>query len=73
MPRTLLRQIAAQGAKHIAFHMTSTRPRPQDHPWAQKLGRLALRAAWQPVDPWVSLETEADHVLRHFVSGMGGS
>lgn len=69
---TLLRRIAAQEAKHIAFYTTQARARLQDNPRAQKLARLALRTAWQPVGSGVSPEAEVDHVLRHLFSGPDG-
>jgi hypothetical protein len=68
----LLRRIAAQEAKHIAFYTTQARARLQDNPRAQKLARLALRTAWQPVGSGVSPEAEVDHVLRHLFSGPEG-
>lgn len=68
----LLRRIAAQEAKHIAFYTTQARARLQDNPRAQKLARLALRTAWQPVGSGVSPEAEVDHVLRHLFSGPDG-
>jgi rubrerythrin len=69
---TLLRRIAAQEAKHIAFYTTQARARLEDNPRAQKLARLALRTAWQPVGSGVSPEAEVDHVLRHLFSGPDG-
>ncbi|GAA1753523.1 acyl-ACP desaturase [Kocuria aegyptia] len=68
----LLRRIAAQEAKHIAFYTTQARTRLQDNPRAQKLARLALRTAWQPVGSGVSPEAEVDHVLTHLFSGPAG-
>jgi hypothetical protein len=68
----LLRRIAAQEAKHIAFYTTQARTRLQDNPRAQKLARLALRTAWQPVGSGVSPEAEVDHVLAHLFSGPEG-
>lgn len=69
---TLLRRIAAQEAKHIAFYTTQARARLQDNPRAQKLARLALRTAWQPVGSGVSSEDEVTHVMRHLFSGPEG-
>lgn len=68
----LLRRIASQEAKHIAFYTTQARAGLQDNPRAQKLARLALRTAWQPVGSGVSPEAEVDHVLRHLFSGPEG-
>lgn len=69
---TLLRRIAAQETKHIACYTTQARTRLADNPRAQKLARLALRTAWQPVGSGVSPEAEVDHVLRHLFSGPEG-
>lgn len=69
---TLLRRIAAQEAKHIAFYTTQARARLQDNPKAQKLARLALRTAWQPVGSGVSSEDEVTHVMKHLFSGPEG-
>lgn len=68
----LLRRIAAQETKHIAFYTTQARARLQDSPKAQKLARLALRTAWQPVGSGVSPEEEVTHVMGHLFAGAEG-
>lgn len=68
----LLRRIAAQEAKHIAFYTTQARARLQESPRARKLARLALRTAWQPVGSGISSEAEVTHVMNHLFSGPEG-
>ncbi|HST71595.1 MULTISPECIES: ferritin-like domain-containing protein [Kocuria] len=68
----LLRRIAAQETKHIAFYTTQARARLEESPKAQKLARLALRTAWQPVGSGVSDEDEVTHVMAHLFSGPEG-
>ncbi|MFI7481146.1 ferritin-like domain-containing protein [Kocuria sp. M1R5S2] len=68
----LLRRIAAQETKHIAFYTTQARARLQDSPRARTLARLALRTAWQPVGSGVSPEEEVTHVMAHLFSGPAG-
>ncbi|ROR73019.1 ferritin-like domain-containing protein [Bogoriella caseilytica] len=69
---TLVRRIAAQETKHIAFYATQARARLADNPKAQRLVRLALRTAWQPVGSGVSSEEDVQFVLSHLFSGPEG-
>ncbi|RKQ35207.1 acyl-ACP desaturase [Kocuria tytonis] len=68
----LLKRIAAQETKHIAFYTTQAQARLEDNPRAQKLARMALRTAWQPVGSGVSPESEVNHVMHHLFSGPEG-
>ncbi len=69
---TLLRRIAAQETKHIAFYTTQARARLEGNAKAQRLVRLALRTAWEPVGSGISREEDVDFVLSHLFSGPDG-
>lgn len=69
--RELLGRIAAQESRHIAFYTTKARTRLAASSRAQRLARLALQTAWQPVGSGVSDE-EVAHVMTHLFSGPQG-
>lgn len=69
---TLLRRIAAQESKHIAFYATQARARLEGNVKAQRLVRLALRTAWQPVGAGISSAEDVDFVLTHLFSDAEG-
>lgn len=68
----LLRRIAKQEARHVAFYATQARTRLQDSKKAQTFARLALRKFWGPVGSGVLPDEEVTHVMRHLFSGPGG-
>lgn len=68
----LLKRIAKQEARHVAFYATQARDRLARSKKAQKIARFALRKFWGPVGSGVMAETEVVHVLRHLMSGPDG-
>lgn len=68
----LLRRIARQEAKHVAFYATQARTRLQDRRKAQRLARFALRKFWGPVGSGVLPDAEVDHVMAHLFRGAEG-
>ena len=68
----LLRRIAGQESKHIAFYTTQARARLAESPRAQRLARLALRTAWQPVGSGISSDAEVSHVMGQLFAGAEG-
>ena len=68
----LLKRIARQEARHVAFYATQARDRLARSTKAQKLARFALRKHWGPVGSGVMAETEVRHVLQHLMSGPDG-
>ncbi len=68
----LLKRIAKQEARHVAFYATQARDRLARSTKAQKLARFALRKFWGPVGSGVMAETEVRHVLHHLMSGRDG-
>lgn len=68
----LLKRIAAQEARHVAFYATQARARLEGSPKAQRLARLALQNAWQPVGSGIASDDEVTHVMRHLFSGPQG-
>jgi hypothetical protein len=68
----LLKRIAKQEARHVAFYATQARDRLARSTKAQKLARYALRKFWGPVGSGVMSETEVRYVLHHLMSGPDG-
>ncbi|PSL01762.1 hypothetical protein CLV30_1121 [Haloactinopolyspora alba] len=68
----LLKRIAKQEARHVAFYATQARERLERSKKAQKLARFALRKSWGPVGTGVMAESEVRHVLGHLMSGPDG-
>lgn len=68
----LLKRVANQEAKHVAFYATQARERLARSKKAQKIARFALRKYWGPVGSGVMEETEVKHVLHHLMSGPDG-
>jgi hypothetical protein len=68
----LLRRIAKQETRHVAFYATQARERLAGSRVAQKLARFALERFWGPVGSGVMDEVEVGHVLRHLMSGPDG-
>ena len=68
----LLRRIAKQEARHVAFYATQARDRLGKSKKAQKLARFALSKFWGPVGSGVMDETEVKHVMTHLMGGPEG-
>ncbi|MGC4155084.1 MAG: ferritin-like domain-containing protein [Propionicimonas sp.] len=61
----LLRRIAQQETKHVAFYATQARNRLEKSKLARKLTRLALNKAWEPVGTSISDPDDVKHVMGH--------
>jgi hypothetical protein len=68
----LLRRIAKQESRHVAFYATQARKRLEGSKKARIFARLALRKAWAPVGSGVMPEEEVVHVMSHLFSGPDG-
>jgi len=68
----LLKRIAAQEARHVAFYATQARDRLAKSKKAQVLARFALRKAWGPVGSTIMAPDEVRHVMGHLFSGEEG-
>jgi hypothetical protein len=68
----LLRRIAKQEARHVAFYATQARERLAGSKKAQVLARFALKNAWGPVGSSVMGPTEVNFVMGHIFSGEEG-
>ena len=68
----LLRRIAKQEARHVAFYATQARERLGSSKKAQVLARFALKNAWAPVGSSVMETEEVTHVMGHLFSGEDG-
>lgn len=68
----LLRRIAAQESRHVAFYATQARTRLAESTKAQKLARLALSNAWRPVGSGIADDDEVTDVLTHLFAGKEG-
>ncbi|HEV7622855.1 MAG TPA: ferritin-like domain-containing protein [Amnibacterium sp.] len=68
----LLKRIAQQEARHIAFYTTQARKRLEASGRARAITRFALSRFWGPVGSGVMPEEEVDHVMGHLFSGEDG-
>ena len=68
----LLRRIAKQEARHVAFYATEARDRLAKSKKAQVLARFALKNAWGPVGSSVMEPAEVTHVMSHIFAGEEG-
>lgn len=68
----LLKRIAKQEARHVAFYATQARERLGASKKAQKLARFALKNAWGPVGSSVMEPAEVTHVMGHIFAGEEG-
>lgn len=68
----LLKRIAQQETRHVAFYASQARARLEKSKMAQKLTRLALSKAWEPVGSSISEPAEVKHVMGHLFAGQDG-
>jgi rubrerythrin len=68
----LLKRIAAQETKHVAFYASQARDRLQGSKKAQVIARFALNKFWRPVGAGISPDSEVEHVMRALFSGAEG-
>jgi hypothetical protein len=69
----LLRRIAQQETRHVAFYATQARKHLSASVNAQKLARFALSTAWRPVGSGVMDDAEVAHVMGHLFRGADGA
>jgi hypothetical protein len=68
----LLRRIARQEARHVAFYASQARDRLAKSRKAQILARFALSKFWAPVGSSVMPDEEVFHVMSHIMGGPEG-
>jgi hypothetical protein len=68
----LLKRIAQQESRHIAFYATQARKRLEASGRARAITRFVMSRFWGPVGSGVMPEEEVDHVMRHLFSGVDG-
>jgi hypothetical protein len=68
----LLKRIAAQETKHVAFYASQARQRLEGSKKAQVIARFALKKFWRPVGSGISPDSEVEHVMRQMFSGPEG-
>ena len=68
----LLKRIAAQETKHIAFYASQARDRLEKSKKAQVIARFALSKFWAPVGSTISPDSEVTHVMGHLFAGEEG-
>jgi hypothetical protein len=68
----LLKRLAQQETKHIAFYTTQAQQRLAASGKAQKFTRMALQKFWGPVGSGVMEESEVQHMMQHLFSGDDG-
>ncbi|MDN5821959.1 MAG: ferritin-like domain-containing protein [Brachybacterium sp.] len=65
----LVKRIAQQETRHVAFYTTQARARLETSEKARKLVRLLLSKAWRPVGSGIMEEDEVRHVFGHLFGG----
>jgi len=68
----LLRRIARQETKHVAFYASQARDRLAASKNSQVIARFALSRFWGPVGSGVETDEEVKHVLSHLMGGPEG-
>ncbi|GMA29192.1 ferritin-like domain-containing protein [Arenivirga flava] len=68
----LLKRIAQQETRHVAFYASQARERLAKSKVAQKLTRLALSKAWGPVGSSISSDDDVKHVMGHLFGSEEG-
>ncbi|QEO15444.1 ferritin-like domain-containing protein [Agromyces intestinalis] len=68
----LLRRIAKQEARHVAFYTTQARARLAASRRAQQVTRFALTRFWAPVGSSIQPRDEVRHVMTQLMSGDEG-
>ncbi|MCU1514120.1 MAG: ferritin-like protein, partial [Microbacteriaceae bacterium] len=68
----LLKRIAKQEARHVAFYTSQARDRLAKSKKAQVLARFALKNFWSPVGSSIMEKSEVIHVMGHLMSGPDG-
>jgi len=68
----LLKRIAKQEARHVAFYTSQARDRLAKSRKAQVLARFALKNFWAPVGSSIMDRTEVVHVMGHLMGGPEG-
>jgi rubrerythrin len=68
----LLRRIAKQEARHVAFYASQARERLARSKKARVFARFALQKFWGPVGSGVMDEPEVFHVMNHLMGGPEG-
>jgi hypothetical protein len=68
----LLRRIAKQEARHVAFYTSQARDRLAKSKRAQVIARFALKRFWAPVGSSIMDRVEVQHVMNHLMSGPDG-
>jgi rubrerythrin len=68
----LLKRIAAQETKHVAFYASQARARLADSRKAQVIARFALNKFWRPVGSGISPDSEVEHVMSVLFAGTEG-
>lgn len=67
----LLKRIAQQETRHVAFYTTQARQRLENSERARKLVRLAMTKMWNPVGSGVMDDAEVSHAMHHLFAGQG--
>lgn len=68
----LLRRIAKQEARHVAFYTSQARDRLAKSKKAQVIARFALGKFWAPVGSSIMERVEVQHVMNQLMSGPDG-
>lgn len=68
----LLKRIAKQETRHVAFYASQARDRLAKSRKAQVITKFALNRFWAPVGSGISSDAEVTHVMGHLFKGVEG-
>ncbi|MGK9146466.1 ferritin-like domain-containing protein [Plantibacter flavus] len=68
----LLKRIAKQETRHVAFYASQARARLESSKSARRLTRFLLRKVWGPVGSGVMPDSEVTHVMGHLFGDADG-
>jgi len=67
----LLKRIAQQETRHVAFYTTQARMALERSAAAPKIVRTLMQTAWRPVGSGVMDDSEVRYVMGHLFAGQG--
>lgn len=69
----LLKRIAQQETRHVAFYTTQARAALERSPGTQKLVRTLMERAWRPVGSGIMDDSEVRYMMGHLFTGQGAA
>lgn len=69
----LLKRIAQQETRHVAFYTTQARQALERKPNTPRLVRTVMEKAWRPVGSGIMDTDEVQHVMGYLFTGQGAA